>query len=265
MEYLIYLSIGVIAGLLAGLLGIGGGLVIVPALLAVYSRFTWQSDQLMQIALGTSLATIIFTSVSSVWAHHQRGAVQWDIVKRLSVGILLGALIGGFTAQFVAGKYLQYFFALFELYVAIQMFHVTTTPKVQITSTHLPSNTLMIGAGIVIGKISSLLGIGGGTLTVPFLYWHNIDLHKAIASSAACGIPIAIAGTIGYIIGGWNQPYLPQPSLGYIYLPSMISITISSMLFAPLGVKISHQLPVNLLKKIFSGLLIILSAYMFIK
>ncbi|MCK5725649.1 MAG: sulfite exporter TauE/SafE family protein [Thiotrichaceae bacterium] len=263
MEYLLYLGIGAIAGLFAGLLGIGGGLIIVPALLAIYIHLSFQGDQLMQLALGTSLATILFTSLSSVWAHHQRGAVQWDIVKKLSIGILLGAMLGGLLAKNISGKTLQYFFAFFELYVAIQMLRPQKEVTKKRTVHNLPNTFATFGIGIIIGKLSSLLGIGGGTLTVPFLHWCNVSIHKAIASSAACGIPIAIAGTLGYIIGGWGQIGLPEYSLGYIHLPSMLGIVLSSVLFAPLGAKISYKLNIKQLKHAFAGLLLILSVYLF--
>ncbi len=261
MEFLLYIPLGIIAGILAGLLGIGGGLIIVPALVAIFSYLSFDKTVITHLAIGTSLATIIFTSVSSVWAHHQRQAVLWRVVSRLATGILLGAFLGGIMADYIPSKGLQWFFALFESYVAVQiLFNFKPNAARQ-----LPQTPGMLGAGTFIGGISSLVGIGGGTLTVPFLVWCNTSIHKAIATSAACGLPIAIAGSLGFVVSGWKQAGLPDYSLGYVHLPSLLGIVSTSILFAPLGAKLAHNLPVDSLKKVFAGLLFLLAFYMFVK
>lgn len=248
---LLYLGVGAVAGVLAGLLGIGGGLVIVPMLVLT---FTWQAipqEHMMHIALGTSMASIMFTSVSSFMAHNRHGAVNWDVVKRIVPGILVGTLMGTFVASRLSTGFLKGFFVLFLYYVATQMI-LGRKPK---PSREIPGYTGMFGVGNVIGVVSSLVGIGGGTLSVPFMMWCNIAVHRAIGTSAAIGFPIAIAGTIGYILNGITVSNLPPYSLGYLYLPGLLGIVIASVFTAPLGVKLAHSLPVARLKRVFAVLL----------
>ncbi len=254
----IYLGVGAIAGVLAGLLGIGGGLVIVPMLVF---GLTWQkvsNDLIMHLALGTSMASIMFTAVSSFWAHHKRGAVHWDIVRRITPGILLGTFLGSCVASRMSTNYLKGFFVVFLYYVAAQML-TNTKPK---PSRGLPGWMGMFGTGNVIGAVSSLVGIGGGTLSVPFMLWCNIAVHEAIGTSAAIGFPIAIAGTAGYLFNGIRASGLPEYSLGYIYLPALAGIVCASVLTAPVGVRLAHSLPVMKLKRLFAILLIIVATRM---
>ncbi len=246
---------------MAGLFGIGGGLIIVPALVAIFSYQGYPGDVIVHLAIGTSLATIIFTSLSSIWAHHKRRAVLWSILPWLATGILAGSFTAGIIADAIPARGLQWFFAFFELYVAIQM-TLNLKPN---ASRQLPGMVGMLGTGSLIGGISSLVGIGGGTLTVPFLVWCNISIHKAIATSAACGLFIAVAGTIGFILGGWAEAALPSYSLGYIHLPSLLGIVSTSVLFAPLGAKLAHHLPVTTLKRTFALVLYLLAFYMLLK
>lgn len=255
---LLYAAVGAVAGVLAGLLGIGGGLVIVPMLVFC---FTWQgisNDLLMHLALGTSMASIIFTAVSSFWAHHKRGAVHWVVVRRIVLGIFVGTFLGTFVAARMSTGFLKGFFVVFLYYVAVQML----TGKKPKPSRQLPGNAGMFGAGSVIGLISSLVGIGGGTLSVPFMLWCNMSVHSAIGTSAAIGFPIAIAGTIGYVFNGWGAADLPRYSAGYVYLPALIGLVCSSILTAPLGVRLAHSLPVGRLKRVFAFLLLIVATRM---
>lgn len=258
MEFLLYALTGVIAGFLAGLLGVGGGLVIVPALFAIYMGLGYESNHLMHIALGTSLATIIFTSLSSVWAHHKRGAVLWSAVIRLSPGIVIGAWLGALIAKYLPSDNLRWIFGIFELYVATQMLF-SLKPSAHRS---LPGNAGMFVAGGGIGVVSSIVGIGGGTLTVPFLIWCNTVMQKAVATSAACGLPIAFAGAMGFVVAGWGIEGLPTQSLGYVHLPSMLGVAVSSVLIAPLGAKLAHQLPAKTLKRIFAVVLYLIAGYM---
>ena len=250
------------AGLMAGLFGVGGGLIIVPALVAIFSHLGFDTSVIVHLAIGTSLATIIFTSISSVWAHNKKGAVLWPVFSSLALGILIGAFAAGLVADFIPSKGLQWFFAFFELYVAFQM---TFSIKPNASSHQLPGKIGVLAAGGLIGSISSFVGIGGGTLTVPFLLWCNTPIHKAIATSAACGLPIALAGTVGFVVSGWGGGKLPDYSLGYVHLPSLLGIVSTSILFAPLGAKLAHSLPINTLKRVFAGLLFVLAFYMFLK
>lgn len=255
---LLYAAVGAVAGVLAGLLGIGGGLVIVPMLVFC---FTWQGiphDLMMHLALGTSMASIIFTAVSSFWAHHKRGAVHWVVVRRIVIGIFVGTFLGTCIAARLSTDFLKGFFVIFLYYVAVQML-TGRKPK---ASRQLPGNLGMFGVGNVIGIVSSLVGIGGGTLSVPFMIWCNMSVHHAIGTSAAIGFPIAIAGTVGYIFNGWGAAGLPPYSIGYVYLPALVGLVCASVLTAPLGVRLAHSLPVDRLKRVFAVLLLIVATRM---
>lgn len=257
---LTYITVGAVAGILAGLLGIGGGLVIVPMLVFCFTRQQIPQEHIMHIALATSMASIVFTSVSSFMAHHKRGAVHWIIVRRIAFGILTGTFFGTYIASRMSTDFLKGFFVVFLYYVATQML-MDKKPE---PSRNFPGNAGMFGVGNVIGIVSSLVGIGGGTLSVPFMVWCNLPVHHAIGTSAAIGFPIAVAGTLGYIVNGLNVINLPPYSIGYIYLPALICIIISSVLTAPLGVRLAHSLPVSKLKRVFAILLFAVGTRMLI-
>jgi uncharacterized membrane protein YfcA len=254
----LYLLIGMFAGLSAGLLGIGGGLIIVPALLWMLQYQGINDVSLIHIAIGTSLASIIFTSLSSVYAHHQKSAVIWPIFWRLSPSIMIGALLGAAIADWFPSAELKILFGLFELYVAIQM-TFNLKPKQQCS---LPKTMGMNAVGSGIGLISSLVGIGGGTMTVPFLLYVSTPIHKAIATSAACGLPIAIAGSMGFLLMGWSKTSELAHSSGYVYWPALLGIVIASVLFAPIGAWLAYRLSQRYLKQIFASLLYILAIKM---
>ena len=257
---LMYALVGAIAGVLAGLLGIGGGLVIVPMLVFCFVRQGIPDAVIMHVALGTSLASIMFTSVSSFRAHHKRGAVHWSVVRKIVIGIFTGTFIGSCIAAQLSTRFLKGFFVVFLYYVALQLL----TNKKPKPSRQIPGNVAMFGVGNVIGIVSSLVGIGGGTLSVPFMIWCNMAVHHAIGTSAAIGFPIAIAGTIGYIYNGLNAVDLPPLSIGYVYLPALVGIVVTSMLTAPLGVRLAHSLPVDRLKRVFAVLLLVMGTRMLI-
>lgn len=253
-----YFALGTVTGFFAGLLGIGGGLILVSALALMFSAQGFSPDELLHLALGTSMATVLFTSVSSLRAHHAHGAVLWPVVKKLTPGLLLGTLLGTLIASRLPSQPLALFFSCFVVFVAIQMV-IDVRPK---PSRQLPTTTGMVVTGTAIGSISSLVAIGGGALTVPFLTWCNIKIHHAIGTSAATGFPIALGGSIGYLINGWNHPALPQHSLGFIYLPALIGLVATSTATAPFGARIVHRLPVATIKRYFAGLLILLAGRM---
>jgi len=254
-----YVGLGIVAGFVAGLLGVGGGLIIVPVLILIFQTKDFSPDVIVHMAIGTSLATIIFTSFSSVYAHHFRHkAVRWDVVKKLTTGIVLGALLGAVIADFISAKILKQFFGFFELFVAAQM---ALNIKAHATRA-LPARIGMLTTGTGIGTVSSIVGIGGGTLTVPFLVWCNIKMQHAVATSSACGLPIAIAGCVGFIITGWNEIDLPEHTLGYVYWPAFLAIVISSMLLAPFGAWLAHRLSAEKLKRFFSLALFVLGMKM---
>ena len=245
---LAYLVFGAIAGVIAGLLGVGGGIVVVPALFWFFTAQGFSPDSIMQMALGTSLAAIMFTSVSSLRAHHRRGAVLWPIVKAITPGILIGTFAGSCVAAKLPTGFLKGFFVCFLYYVAIQML-LNIKPK---ASRQIPGQAGMFGAGFGIGAVSSLVGIGGGTLSVPFMVWCNIAMHTAVGTSAAIGFPIALAGTVGYVVNGLGAANLPPLSFGYIYLPALVGVAAVSIVTAPYGAKLAHKLPVPTLKRFFA-------------
>ncbi len=255
---LLYLALGAFAGVMAGLLGVGGGLIIVPVLAWIFHGQLINDAIVMHLAIGTSLATIVVTSLSSVRAHHRHGAVLWPAVWQLTPGIVIGAWVGAAIADTLPSAALSKIFAVFVLMVSAQMaFGAKPAPHRE-----LPGTAGMTLAGGVIGVVSAIVGIGGGSLTVPFLNWCNISIRQAVATSAACGLPIALAGTLGFIVTGLNKPDLPAWSLGYVYGPALISVAIVSMLTAPLGAKLAHTLPTDLLKKVFAIFLAVIGARM---
>jgi uncharacterized membrane protein YfcA len=255
---LLYGALGAFVGVLAGLLGVGGGLVIVPILVIAFGIQNVPHEIIMHLALGTSLASIVFTSISSFMAHHKRGAVQWQTVRRIVIGVMTGTFLGSCVAAAMSTNILKVFFVIFLYFVAYQ-FLTNRKPK---PSRELPGLFGMFLSGNVIGVVSSWVGIGGGTLSVPYMIWCNVPVHRAIGTSAAIGLPIAIAGAAGFLYNGWGNELLPQYSVGFIYLPGLIGIAAVSVLTAPLGVKLAHSLPVNKLKKIFAVLLIVVGTRM---
>jgi uncharacterized membrane protein YfcA len=252
-------ALGLGTGFLAGLLGIGGGMLMVPFITIIMGHRGVASDLAVKMAIATSMATIIFTSVSSVRAHHKRGAVRWDIVRRLAPGIVMGSLLGSLGVfALLKGTVLAIFFALFVGFSATQMF-LDRKPK---PTRQMPGTAGQLSAGGAIGFISGLVGAGGGFVSVPFMTWCNISIHNAVATSAALGFPIAVANVLGYVVSGQSVQGLPDGSFGYIWLPALAVIAVCSVLTAPLGAKAAHNLPVKKLKRVFASILYLLAAYM---
>ncbi len=256
--WLLYLATGAFAGVLAGLLGVGGGLIIVPLLSFVFTAQHMPDAYILHLALGTSLASIMFTSVSSLRAHHARGAVNWQVVKGVSIGILTGTFLGSWVAAQLTTGFLRIFFVAFLYYVALQML-LNIRPK---PSRQVPGNGGLFGMGNLIGGVSSLVGIGGGSLSVPFLVWCNLSMHNAVGTSAAIGFPIAVAGAVGYTLNGLAVTDLPSGSLGFVYLPALAGIALASICTAPIGARLAHSLPVTRLKKVFALLLLVMGTRM---
>lgn len=258
MELVSYLITGAVAGLLAGLLGIGGGLVIVPALAVLFRQQGFAGDTLMHFAIGTSLATIVVTSVSSLLAHHRRGSVHWHAVQRLTPGIVLGALVGAWLARQISSPGLGVVFGVFEILVALQLMSGRQPAPHRV----LPGAIGLGVAGAVIGAFSAVLGIGGGTLTVPYLLWNRIDIRAAVGTAAACGLPIALAGAAGFALGHGGAGAPGGLSSGFLYWPAAAGIIASSVLLAPLGAWLAHRLPRQALQRIFSLVLLVIGLRM---
>ena len=255
-----YLAIGVAVGFLAGLFGIGGGMVMVPMLVFVFTAKGFPAEHMMHLSLATSMATIVFTSLSSVGAHHRHDAVDWRVARAMAPGIVVGALAATLVAGFVPTRPLAVFFAVFMLYASLQMFF-EVKPK---PSRQLPGAGGLFGVGSGIGAISSVLAAGGAFLSIPFLVRCNVPLKRAIGTAAANGFPIAVAGTIGYILNGQRVSGLPDGSLGFVYLPALAIIVAASMPLAPLGAKLAHRLPVKRLRIVLALMLLAIAVRMLI-
>nr|WP_156871733.1 sulfite exporter TauE/SafE family protein [Ketobacter sp. MCCC 1A13808] len=250
---MIYPVLGIVAGLAAGLLGVGGGLIIVPVLIYAFTSQGFSPEVLTHMAVGTALATMIVTSSGSAYQHHRNGAVVWSVFLWFAVGLSAGALLGAKLADLLHGRILQILLGCFAILLALQM----AAGKKAKPSRALPGKPGLVLAGGIIGSISAIFGIGGGSLSVPFFSWCNMKMQQAVATSAAGGLPIAVAGSAGFIYTGWNEAGLPPHSVGYIYIPALIGIAITSVVFSQIGAHWAHRLPAATLKKIFAALLVV--------
>ncbi len=257
--FLLYLAGGAIVGVLAGLLGVGGGIVIVPMLNLIFPWAGMSPDQVQHLSVGTSFAAIVFTSISSVRAHNARGGVRWDIWRGVTPAIVAATLFGSWVAAGLSTTFLRVFFACFLTVVGIQML-LAAKPR---PSRELPGKLGLAGAGAGIGLISSFVGIGGGTMSVPCMTWCNVPMRVAVGTSAAIGFPIALTGALGYIWNGWGSPDLPEWALGFVYLPGLVGIVAGSVLTVPLGASLAHRLQVNKLKRFFGLFVCVMAARMF--
>lgn len=252
------LAMGMFGGFAAGLLGVGGGMVLVPFMTMLFTARHMPPQLVVHMAIATGLATILFTSVSSVRAHHRRGGVRWDIVRRFTPGILVGSWIGPWIGKQMSAIAMAFFFSLFVVVAATQML-VDTRPA---GSRALPGRRGMFAVGGGIGLLSGLVGAGGGFVSIPIMSWFKVQIHQAVGTSAALGFPIALAGTLSNIWFGLREPGLPAGSLGFIYLPALAVIATASVLMAPLGARTAHRWPVARLRTLFAAILYALAAYM---
>lgn len=246
--FVICLGLGALVGFMAGLLGIGGGLIIVPALIYILPSVGVSSVQLPHIAIATSLAAIILTSLSSARAHHSRGNIPWPLFKPMLPGILLGALASGFIAELIPAERLQQIFALFVMLMAAQM----AWPLKPESQQEMPKPQILFSVSVLIAMIAGLMGIGGGVLLVPFLTFFGLQMRFAVGFSSMTGLFIAVSGSVGYVIAGLDAGDLPQGTLGYVFVPALLGIVMTSMLVAPIGVKAASVWPTAVLKKVFA-------------
>ena len=251
--FLAFAVVGAVAGLLAGLLGIGGGAVIVPALILLFTGLGFSDAWIPHQAVATSLATVIASGAASAWSHHRRGAVRWELFARLVPWLLIGGWLGAFVAGWLPALWLKRLFALFLLYNALRMLSAGAAKATR----PLPSTRSIGAIATAFGALSALLGIGGGILIVPFLTRHGITMQRAVATSSACGVPLAVAGSIGFMVAGWGRSGLPAHSIGFVYWPAALAIVAASMPMATLGAALAHRLPTRLLKRIFGVLLLV--------
>lgn len=249
MDVLTLALAGGFAGVMAGLLGIGGGALIVPVLVIVFESQHVAPDVVMHAALGTSLATIVFTTISSAYAHHRKGAVDWAIFRRIAPAIVVGTLLGAALADQLTSRTLKLLFVIFMFGIAVQMARGTSATRAH---AKLPGALGMNIAGTAIGVVSALFGIGGGSLSVPFMTWCSVPVKRAVATAAAIGVPLAISGTLGFLIAGMDEPNRPAGSVGYIVLPAFGAIVVASALAAPLGARLAHRLSDTVLRRVFA-------------
>jgi uncharacterized membrane protein YfcA len=247
----VYLGIGCLAGFAAGFLGIGGGMLLVPMLVFAFKGQGFPERHILHLALGTSMATIVFTSLSSVRSHHSFGAVDWPVARAISPGIVAGSFSAALVAGFIPTRPLGIMFTVLVFYAATQML-LDLRPK---TTRPLPGRAGLFLAGTIIGGVSSLLSAGGAFLSIPFLSWCGVPLRRAIGSAAAIGFPIALAGSAGFVLQGLRADSMPAASLGFVYVPALVMILATSMLAAPLGATLAHRLPVKRLRMVFALLL----------
>lgn len=257
---LIFLSLGAFVGYMAGLFGLGGGGFLVPAFVAIFSLHGISEEKIMHMALATSMMSIVITSFASFQAHNKRGSVNWSIFKKMLPGVVLGTFAATFVAVNIKSYYLALFFTIVMIILSIRMIFDMQPKK----GTAVPNRSKLFSAGSIIGAISAIMSVGGGAFTVPYLTSHNIDIKKAIGTSAAIGFPLSLVGTLGYVLNGWGDSSLSNLQLGYVYLPAVILVSLTSTITAPLGVKTAHMLPTAILKKFFAFLLIGLSIKMLI-
>jgi uncharacterized protein len=249
--WLAYLGIGALVGFAAGLLGIGGGVVMVPLLVLVFAAQGLPSEHLLHLALGTALAAMVFTSIASMRAHHAHGAVDWRIARAMSPGMLAGSFCAALVAGLIPTRPLALLFTALVFYAATQILLDLKPPS----SRELPGTLGIFTAGTIIGAVSSLVAAGGAFLTIPFLTWCKVPLRRAIGTAAANGLPIAMAGTAGYVLHGLRVRDLPTPSIGFVYLPALGLVVLTSMVAAPLGAALAHRLPIKQLRTVFALLL----------
>ena len=255
-EFAAYLALGAAVGFFAGLLGIGGGIIIVSTLGVLFAAQAVAPAYAMHLAIGTSLAAIVVGSWSSFRAHDRHGAVDWPVVRAMVPGLLAGVLAGAVAARFLPTAFLKGFFVAFTLFVVAQMLF-GFRPR---ASRAMPGRAALSMVAAFIGGCSSLFGGGAAAIGVPFLAWCGMTPHRAIGTVAAMGFPIAIAGTLGYIVSGWNAEGLPRGSLGFVYVPAFAGISATSMLLAPVGARLAHRLEGPTLRRIFAGFLLVMVA-----
>jgi uncharacterized membrane protein YfcA len=255
-----YVAIGAAVGFFAGMLGIGGGAIMVPLLVMLFEAQGLPKTHILHLAVGTAMATILFTSVSSVRAHASRGVIRWDIAKNITPGILAGGLVGSWIAAFIPTLWFAAIFTV-VIYIAATNLLLNRRPR---ASRQPPGAAGMFVAGFLVSALSAFTAIGGAFMTVPFMLWCNVPMLQAIGTAAVIGFPIALAGSIGFMVMGLQASGLPQYSLGYVFLPALGGIVAASMLIAPLGAATAHRLPVVWLRRIFAGLFYVMATKMLI-
>jgi uncharacterized membrane protein YfcA len=261
-EFILFASLGIFAGLAAGMFGIGGGIITVPVLVACFIGYGFDNGIIIHLAIGTSLACIFFTGLSSANAHRKKEAIDFLLFKQVGLGIILGAFLGAIFAIQLNGNILKTIIGIFVLFVAIQISFNLTLCANSAKKNNGSKKSYIVGTGI--GFLSSILGIGGGIFSVPYFKYLGLSMTSSIGTSAACGVPIAFFGALGYFILGISNENLPSLTLGYIYLPALFGITITSIISAKYGADIAHYVSEHILKRLMVSLMLLISIYMFV-
>lgn len=256
---LIYALIGIVAGVLGGLLGISGGLITVPALLFFFAFQHFPSDSLMHLAIGTSLASMVITALASTVGHHARGAVLWRLISAMFPGLAIGAVLGPFIVRNLTSALLESIFGIFALILGV--YFLIKQPKSASDSPRLPPGPVLSLIALIIGGLSTVLGLGGGIMTMPTLLAFRVTLKKAIGTAAAAGLVVTTIGAISFLYFGMNKE-ITQLSFGYIYLPAFVMISVSTYIAAPFGVRLAHYLPSLIIRRLFGLILLATGAMM---
>jgi hypothetical protein len=253
MLYVWFVIAGAFAGLSAGLFGVGGGMIIVPVLVWIFTVYAFPPEVITHLAIGTSLATIAVTSLSSLMAHNKRGGVCWEVWRHMALGLVIGSLVGAGVADMIDGQMLQVIIGAGALLMALKMLFLSNKEQLD---RPLPHAGVQFGAGTGIGLASSIFGIGGGSLTVPFLNWSGLPMRQSVGTSAACGLPIALAGAAGFAWFGQDVANMPAGTIGFIHITGFLCISVASFAMAKVGAKLAHVLPALTLKRAFGVLLL---------
>lgn len=260
LMYVWFLLAGAFAGTCAGLFGVGGGLIIVPVLMAIFKAYGYSPEVITHLAVGTSLATIVVTSISSMRSHDKRGGVRWEVWRNMSIGLVVGSFVGAYIADLLHGRVLTFLIAGMALFMGSTML---LAKKSDVPSAgHLPAAPVQASVGGLIGAASAIFGIGGGSFTVPFLSRFGLSMQQAVGTSAACGLPIALAGALGFMFFGKDVQGLPKEAIGFVHIAAFVCISLMSFFFAKFGAKLAHQLPASTLKRAFGGLLLLVGTKM---
>ena len=254
-ELLIYLGAGCLAGLTAGLFGVGGGIVVVPVLLLVFAMLGFDPAVATHLAIGTSLATVVVTSVGSARSHYRLGAVDLPLFLRLGTGMAAGAILGTVLAAYLDGAALQRLFGIFLLLVSLYMLSGWQPPR----RGGGGGSGVLGGVGGGIGTLSAMVGVSGGTVTVPYLLWRGVPMHRAVGTASATALPLGLTGALGYVLVGWGQPQLPAGATGYIYWPAFAGIVAASLLASSAAARLAHRVPARRLRQVFAGVLLVIA------
>lgn len=254
----LYFAAGAFVGFLAGLLGIGGDMTLVPVLASMFTAQQFAPDHVVHLALATGMASIMFTSSASVRAHHRLGGVDWSLVRRLGPAMVIGALLATAVSAWVPQRALALAFSAI-VYAGATQILLGRKPS---AARSLPGTPALVAIGLVIGVVCGLVSAGGAFLTVPFMLFCGVSITTAIGTGAALGVPVAVMGTLGYVFSGWNVDGLPPMALGFVYGPALVGLVAGSVLTAPLGARAAHRLPVGILRRVFACLLYVLATKM---